>query len=318
MFKVLVALLCVSSIFANSVVFQKFQEFTHKFEKTYSSMEEYLQKFENFKANLIEVLAADTFSGKHTKGITKFSDLSKAEFKAQYLTLKKAPSGFCDQAKKATFLRVEAPESLDWRAKGKVSPVKDQGQCGSCWAFSTIAFLESQWLIKNNSAQTFSEQQLVDCDRATDQGCNGGLMHTAFAYIQEKGIEGDDKYPYRARDQRCAYNAASVKAHDSNVQCLEDVDVNTLKSTLASVGPLAIAVDANDFQMYDSGILECTGTDLDHGVLLVGYGTENGTPFWIIKNSWGKNWGEHGFVRVSQAEGANCAVGAYVSTATLN
>jgi len=317
MFKVLVALLCISSIFAHNVVFQKFQEFTHKFEKTYSSMEEYLQKFENFKNNLIEVLAADTFSGKHTKGITKFSDLSKAEFKAKYLTLKKTPNGFCDSVKKG-FLNAEFPDSLDWRAKGKVSPIKDQKECGSCWAFSTVAFLESQWLIKNNAVQTFSEQQLVDCDKVSDQGCNGGLMHTALAYIQQKGLEGDDKYPYRGVDQRCQYNVANVKTHDSNIKCLEDVDNDTLKSTLATVGPLAIAVDASDFQMYDSGILECTGTDLDHGVLLVGYGTEDSTPFWIIKNSWGTNWGEQGFVRVSQAYGANCAVGGYVATAQLS
>jgi C1A family cysteine protease len=316
MFKqAIIALLCITMITADeSILFKRFVEFTHKFNKVYSSMEEFTRKFEVFKTNLLEVLAADSFSGSHTKGITKFSDLTKAEFKAQYLTLKtKSPNSWCQSSSK--FLAAATADAeVDWRTKGGVSPVKDQGQCGSCWAFSTIAFLESQSLIKNKKAVTFSEQQLVDCDHNGDQGCNGGLMQTALQYIQASGIESDTHYPYTAQDDSCAYSKSDVVATVSNINCYEDVSVQQLQTYLTTVGPLAIAVDANDFQSYDSGILECTETQLDHGVLLVGY-TANS---WIIKNSWGKNWGEAGFVRVSNVEGQNCAVGAYVATATLN
>ena len=314
MFKVIFALLLISLVAADqSIVFKRFVEFTHKYDKVYSSMEEFQAKFEVFKQNLIEVLANDDFSGNHTMGITKFSDLTKAEFRSQYLTLKVEPNSWCQPANKFMAALEEPVNDLDWRTKGGVSPVKDQGQCGSCWAFSTIAFLESQSLIRNQKAVTYSEQQLVDCDHLGDQGCNGGLMQTAFKYIQGAGIESDGSYPYRARGQTCAYKKTSVIATVSDIHCYEGVSNAQLQSYLASVGPLSIAVDADAFQMYDSGVLDCTGSQLDHGVLLVGFTADT----WIIKNSWGKNWGEQGFVRVKNTKGHNCAVGAYVATATL-
>ena len=155
-----------------------------------------------------------------TVGITKFMDLSKAEFKSQYLTLQ-TPNGWCRNG--ASFLSADeaAPASVDWRTQGGVSPVKDQGQCGSCWAFSTIAYLESQSLIKNQKAVTYSEQQLVDCDTDSDQGCNGGLMQTAMNYIVSQGIESDSTYPYQAEDQSCQYNKSKVIASASGVNCYE-------------------------------------------------------------------------------------------------
>jgi len=275
-------------------------------------MEEFNSKFEVFKANLMEVLAADEFSGSHTMGITKFSDLTKAEFRAQYLTLR-TPNSWCQSGDKFLAASEELADSLDWRTKGGVSPVKDQGQCGSCWAFSTIAYLESQSLIKNQKAVTYSEQQLVDCDDLGDQGCNGGLMQTAMEYIQANGIESDKDYPYKARDQTCKYDKTKSIATVSAINCYENVSNAQIQSYLTSVGPLSIAVDADAFQMYDSGVLDCTGSQLDHGVLLVGYTADT----WIIKNSWGKNWGEAGFVRTQNTKGHNCAVGAYVVTATL-
>jgi len=244
--------------------------------------------------------------------------MTKQEFRAKYLTLKHK-AGWCQNTSRLSFLVEESaiPDSLDYRTNGKVSAIKDQGQCGSCWAFSTVAFLESQTLIKNNKGQTFSEQQLVDCDKVSDQGCNGGLMQTAFDYIQQKGLESDSKYPYKAKDQACKYDASSVVAKVKNVQCYEDQTATQVKQYLNSVGPLAIAVDATDFQSYDSGILSCSAYGLDHGVLLVGYGNENGQDFWIVKNSWGKNWGESGFIRVSANKGEDCMIGAYISVADL-
>ena len=295
----------------DSIVFKRFIEFTHKYDKVYGSMEEFQSRFEIFKANLIEILENDDFTGEHTMGITKFSDLSKEEFAKQYLTLR-APNGWCRSEKFLQTLEA-APTEIDWRQKGGVSPVKDQGQCGSCWAFSTIGFLEAQSLIKNKKAVTYSEQQLVDCDNLGDMGCNGGLMQTAMQYIQSKGIESDSTYPYTARDGTCKYKQPSTIATVSDINCYENVSTATIQSYTATVGPLSIAVDASSFQSYSSGILDCRGTSLNHGVLLVGY-TQN---YWIVKNSWGKNWGEQGFVRVNNQTGKNCGIGTYIVTATL-
>jgi len=277
-------------------------------------MEEFQQKFEVFKANLLEIAAADDFSGLHTKRITKFSDLTKEEFRKQFLTLKVESPGWCQQGKKFLHEEVSSVTDFDWRTQGGVSPVKDQGQCGSCWAFSTVAFLESQSLIKNKKAVTYSEQQLVDCDHNGDEGCNGGLMHTALQYIQGAGIESDTKYPYAARTEWfCWYNKSDVIATVSDINCYENISNAQLQNYVTSVGPISIAVDASDFQSYDSGILDCPYSQLNHGVLLVGFTANT----WIIKNSWGKNWGESGFVRVQNTKGHNCGVGEYAVTATL-
>jgi len=313
---VILALLCITLISADSsIVFQKFMEFTQTYNKVYSSLEEFQQRFTAFKANLLEVAAADEFDGKHTIGITQFSDLTSEEFAAQYLTLKVEPNSWCKPGLK--FLEAEATEPIiddfDWRTQNGVSPVKDQGRCGSCWAFSTVAFLESQSLIKNKKAVTYSEQQLVDCDHNGDHGCNGGLMQTAFKYIQTAGIESDSQYPYKGQDSLCKYNKASAVATVTDVHCYENVQNAQVQSYLTSVGPLAIAVDASKFQLYKGGVLDCFFGVLNHGVLLVGFTADT----WIIKNSWGTRWGEAGFVRVKNTAGHNCGVGNYVVTATL-
>ncbi len=307
----ILAILCLAVVSANeSIVFKKFMEFTRKYNKVYGSMEEFKKRYQNFQDSLIEVVENDDFSGDHTIGITKFSDLTKAEFRAKYLTLKMQENSWCQ---KEINIVAKAPESLDWRSKGGVSPIKNQGDCGSCWAFSTIGFLESQSLIVNKKSEIYSEQQLVDCDHNGDEGCNGGLMQTALKYIQQKGIETEKNYPYHAKDQKCKYKKADVVHTVSDVKCFEKISNADLQSMVATVGPLAIAVDADSFMSYSSGVLKCKGKQLNHGVLLVGY-----TPTtWIIKNSWGKDWGEKGFVRVHNTNRNNCGVGLYVATATL-
>jgi len=310
-------------VFAHSMdqtVFKKFTDFVAKYNKNYGTIEEFNMRYQNFASNLAEIIAADSFLGtEHKKAITKFSDMTKAEFKAQYLTLQYNKSnGWCDQLKNKHSHKA-VPAEKDYRAEGKVTAIKDQGQCGSCWAFSAVAFLESQNLIKGGKTATYSEQQLVDCDTdSTNQGCNGGLMHTALQYFQKQGAEDDGNYPYTASDDTCAYNKQFVVAHVSAVNCYETVEDDTIKQYLNDVGPLSIAVAADDFQTYDSGVLDCYYTQLNHGVLLVGYGTDAGKDYWIVKNSWGANWGEEGFVRVSTDASANCGIGQYIATATLN
>jgi len=142
-------------------------------------------------------------------------------------------------------------------------------------------------------------------------------MHTALKYFASKGAEDDKRYPYTARGGVCAYNPAFVIAKVANVKCLENATVDQMKQMINEVGPLSIAVAANDFQSYGKGVLSCRYSGLNHGVLLLGYGVEGATPYWIVKNSWGKNWGETGFVRVNQAAGKNCGIGAYIATADL-
>jgi C1A family cysteine protease len=308
MFKVLFALLCITLVAADEkVIFQKFMKFTREYQKVYGSVEEFNSRYQIFKQNLMDLLTED-YDGTH--GVTKFSDMTAEEFEKTMLTLQ-TPNGWCKPGLELT--SAKADTSLDWRTKGGVSPVKDQGNCGSCWAFSAVAYLESQALIKKQSNATFSEQQLVDCDHLGDQGCNGGLMQTALQYFQQNGVESDKAYPYTARGGQCKYNKGSVVANVSNIKCYEGVNNATVQGYLTTAGPLSIAVDATSFQTYRGGVLNCRFSRLNHGVLLVGYTQDT----WIIKNSWGKNWGEQGFVRVSNVAGSNCGVGAYVVTADL-
>jgi len=297
-------------------------EFTKKYEKVYSSIEEFQMRYDNFRHNLIHVISADNFEGTHTVGITKFSDMSEKEFKDTYLTLKSTPNGFCAEKLDGMRFLSTAPDSLDWVAQKKVSQIKDQGSCGSCWAFSTVGYLESLFLMRNQTLD-FSEQQLVDCDRASvDQGCNGGLMHTALNYVSKSGIERGTDYPYRGVNQQCKYDQTKVSLKTvGNIKCFENLSDDAIIELLQQ-GPVSIAVDATSFQTYRSGILKCNGYQMNHAVLLVGYGVENGQKFWKIKNSWGTNWGEQGYVRVLNSDGSDkakssCLVGGYLVTAEL-
>jgi len=201
-----------------------------------------------------------------------------------------------------TVLKTEAPASVDWRTSGAVTPVKDQGQCGSCWAFSATGSIEGAYAIANKKLVSFSEQQLVDC--STDQGnmgCNGGLMDYAFTYAESAKLETESDYPYTAMDGDCDYQATKGKLE---LKGFQDVTPNSPAQLEAAValGPVSVAIEADTsvFQSYTSGIIssaEC-GTNLDHGVLVVGYGTEGKKAYWILKNSWGAQWGEDGYFRI--------------------
>jgi C1A family cysteine protease len=192
-------------------------------------------------------------------------------------------------ANEVKILNTEAlPTEVDWRKGGAVTPVKDQGQCGSCWAFSTVGALEGASFTQKKVLTSFSESQLVDCSgKYGNQGCNGGLMDNAFKYVEKRGITTEAKYPYHPVKGKCHYK------HDDNsvyVKSFTDVakaDVDQLAAAVA-VAPVSIAVDANNFQFYSSGIFKDCKKSLDHGVTLVGYTADA----WIVKNSWGEGWGE--------------------------
>lgn len=325
--KVLIAIVAIISVAAfepnhekESYIFSKFQAFLKEHGKSYNTIEEYTARFNVFKSNYEKIELFGAKAGRsHTVGITKFFDLTKQEFRNTYLTLKVS---LLDQlkAKSGKFLAKTnaAPASKDWRKEGAVGPVKDQGQCGSCWAFSTVANLEGIYQIHNQKSIVLSEQSLVDCDKV-DSGCNGGLMENSLAFVRDNGIALSSAYPYHARDQRCQSFTPAMKVTGFTFAPSEDEQA--IKTMLAETGPLSIAVNAEPFQFYSGGILdadeyECDPQELNHGVALVGYGSENGQEYWIVRNSWGKNWGEAGYIRVALGKGV-CGVNTYVITGDL-
>jgi len=252
-------------------------------------------RFQNYKSNDAKIQDHNLIMGRHySVAHNKFSDLTQEEFKAMYLGTFQQK-----EQKNSQFLigHESQADSIDWVAKGAVSPVKDQGQCGSCWAFSTVGALEGLYAIKNGKIQTFSEQALVDCSDNGNEGCNGGLMDQAFEWVETHGIPTEDAYPYKAVDQTCKSFTSAFK--DTG---FVDVPQNSADQLVAALNiqPVAVAINAESwhFQFYSGGVMtfDCA-TDLDHGVLAVGYGTDNGKTFWKLKNSWGTGWGEKGYFR---------------------
>jgi len=217
------------------------------------------------------------------------------------------------------------PAKFDWRPSGVVTPVKDQAQCGSCWAFSVTENIESVWMIKQNikvaDFKPLAPQQIVDCD-TSDEGCNGGFPATAYQYIESAGgLETEAAYPYKAVDGSCAFNKADVESTISNFKyATTKGDETTLKTNLATVSPLSICVDAANWQDYSSGVMGawecCWFCQLDHCVQLVGYDTTASTPFYIVRNSWASDWGEQGFIRLAMGDNA-CGLTDYATTSIV-
>ncbi|CAH1994094.1 unnamed protein product [Acanthoscelides obtectus] len=216
---------------------------------------------------------------------------------------------------------VKLPEEVDWRQHGAVTPVKDQGHCGSCWSFSATGALEGQHYRKTGKLVSLSEQNLVDCStKFGNNGCNGGLMDNAFRYIKaNKGIDTEEAYPYDGKDEKCHYNPSESGATDkdflTNVRRQKRSAVSlyrkyscTLWSCLNETCPLRLS------GIYSSLDCKCSSTELDHGVLAVGYGTdENGQDYWLIKNSWGPNWGDEGYIKIARNRNNMCGVATQAS-----
>ncbi|KAK7605217.1 hypothetical protein V9T40_007075 [Parthenolecanium corni] len=210
---------------------------------------------------------------------------------------------------------VTVPDVIDWRQSGAVTPVKNQGQCGSCWAFSTTGSLEGQHFRKTGKLVSLSEQNLIDCStNFGNSGCEGGMMDSSFSYIKaNKGIDTEKSYPYEAKEDICRYNPAVSGATDTGFVHIPEGDEEKLKIAVATVGPVSVAIDASQvsFQFYSSGVYyerRCDPTELDHAVLVVGYGTENGQDYWLVKNSWGRSWGDAGYIKMARNMNNNCGI----------
>lgn len=233
-------------------------------------------------------------------GHNRFSGWSPSEFRRMMGFRSILPRG---EARIAHVENTTLPSVVDWRTEGVVNPIKDQGQCGSCWAFSVIGALESKLAIKSGKLESLSEQQLVDCDTGSS-GCSGGWMDQAFDWIESKGgVCLESAYPYMAYDQSCAVSCPL--APGTNIVGHMDVapfSDNALMEALVDQ-PVSIAIEADQrsFQLYASGVFTgVCGTTLDHGVVLVGYGSENNEDYYILRNSWGTSWGEDGYMRIAR------------------
>jgi C1A family cysteine protease len=251
-----------------------------------------------FNTNLERIYLHNTFgNASWSMAVNKFADMSPREWRAKYLGLaKNTYANRTYSAVKSSAL----PASVDWTEHGAVTPVKDQGQCGSCWAFSSTGALEGAWFLKNGSLFNVSEQQLVDCSTAQgNEGCNGGLMDDAFQYVIENGLTTEAAYPYTATGPNAC--KAAGKAKVVTASGFTDVVPNSETALMSALTeqPVSVAVEADQgsFQFYSGGVMTAScGTQLDHGVLAVGYGTVGGQDYYKVKNSWGEDWGMKGYI----------------------
>jgi C1A family cysteine protease len=276
----------------------------------YESYQEHTKRFEIFRSNLRYIESHNKIADKDsdvTLAMNHLGDLTREEYLARLNPISQSTKPILLQ--RSNLFRTQdlkVPDSVDWVKEGKVSDVKNQGQCGSCWSFSVTGALESAYAIKYDQMIELSEQQLVDC--STDygnNGCNGGLMDSGFEYVRDHGLTTESNYPYEASDGSCqADNYKSVIKVKSYVDVQPNNEIE-LKKALAKQ-PLSIAIEADQmaFQFYSHGVLKKSkcGTNLDHGVLLVGYGEENGTKFWKVKNSWGPKWGSEGYILLERTD----------------
>jgi C1A family cysteine protease len=295
---------------------KSFLSFQARFKKIYPSETELLERFEIFKENVISIFQHNLEKKEnYTMGINQFTDLTSQEFEKNVIH-----SGFIgstsslrgkSKCSQYSYQQIKVPSSIDWRTLGAVTPVKDQGQCGSCWSFSATGAMEGAWSITTGNLVSLSEEQLVDCSkRYGNLGCNGGLMDNAFQYATDNGMCVESDYPYTASTGSSG-SCQSTCDPEVTVKDCADVPANNqlaLKEAV-SFGPVSIAIEADQriFQSYSSGVITSStcGTELDHGVLIVGYGTENGVDYWLVKNSWSTTWGDEGYVKIERSDSTN-------------
>ncbi|KAH8405046.1 hypothetical protein KR222_005636, partial [Zaprionus bogoriensis] len=320
----LVLLVVVQATSLKGVLSRDFQSFRLKHNKTYKDLGEELRRMRIFDENLKTINAHNKrfAAGKESykMGVNEFSDLLPIEFESIMLSSIDTTALLTGTDFVYTPLGniTSIPASVDWREKGAVTPVKNQGQCGSCWAFSTTAVLESHHIIKTQQQVSLSEQNLVDCTSGApyyNYGCNGGWPSAALRYIKNNGgINTEAAYPYEGVDGSCRFVQNKVGAKVSATATVEDGNESALAVVIAETGPVSVCIDASLFQHYSSGVFNqpsCPG-NINHAVVVVGYGSDNtGGDFWLVKNSWGDTWGENGYIRMARNKNNQCRVASF-------
>ncbi|XP_067950852.1 cathepsin L-like [Watersipora subatra] len=298
-------------------VLTQWELFKRQYGKSYSEDEEQ-SRFQKFSKNFEKIVHhnAEHEKGLHTysMGLNQYSDMDIFEVRMN-LNGYRMPKNHTSSA--STYLPPAAvsslPVTVDWRSKGYVTGVKNQGHCGSCWAFSTTGSLEGQHYAKTKKLVSLSEQNLVDCS-TRNNGCNGGNMGLAVDYIiSNKGIDTEASYPYTGKQGTCKFDPKSVGATATGYVKVRSGNEAALMSAVANIGPVSVAIDAShdSFQSYSSGVYSetgCSSYNLDHGVLVVGYGTYQGQDYWLVKNSWGPSWGMGGYIMMSRNKGNQCGI----------
>jgi len=300
-----------------------FQNFVRTYGRHYASAAEEQKRFRVFEKNYAFIEAENAKGKSYELGVNEFVDQTPQEFQAGRLGLALPSNGTLwglphlgtDEYSGKPLLN-----ELDWSQRGAVTAPKNQAQCGSCWAFSTTGALEGAWKIATGRLMSLSEQQFVDCAKSAGNGCSGGSMPAAFDWAEKHAICSESSYPYTARDGRCVQQSCTDSIPAGAVLGYKDVRHNDERALMEAVSkqPVSVAIEADQaaFQLYTRGILtKRCGDSLDHGVLLVGFGTENGVDYWKVKNSWGVGWGEGGYVRFERGMGqaGECGINSMAS-----
>lgn len=322
----------LAAITYRDVLSEEWNEFKTKYNKSYPEPTEDQMRFKIFLENKHKIAThnrrAANGERSYTLGLNKYADMSHREFvttmngydpKLKHNKSQPLTHDFDTELKKlGQEPNFELPKSVDWRQHGYVSPVKDQGHCGSCWAFSSTGALEGQHFRKTGDLISLSEQNLVDCSKKYgNMGCDGGLMANAFTYIRENhGVDTENSYPYVAHDDTCHFKKNRVGADDKGYIEIPSGNEKKLTQALALKGPISIAIDASQesFRLYNGGVYDeplCGNGEenLDHGVLAVGYGTDpvHG-DYYLVKNSWSETWGQSGYIKMARNKDNQCGI----------
>jgi len=315
---VLVACASAASIF-DVTLDSHWENFKTVHMKNYASNKEETLRRLTWESNLryVNQHNAEAEAGQHTYTLrmNKYGDMTSEEFGQMYNGYNMTKAMKSRKGLKHKMTLSNRPDSVDWRKEGYVTPVKDQGQCGSCWSFSAIAALEGQHFKQTGKLVSLSEQNLVDCSGSYgNMGCNGGLMDQAFQYIKDNnGIDTEASYPYTARDGKCVFKPENVGATDTGFVDITAGSEEELTDAIANIGPISVAIDAShiSFQLYHKGIYNekrCSSSQLDHGVTAVGYGSDSTGDFYIVKNSWASGWGDEGYIMMSRNKNNQCGI----------
>ncbi|XP_044263713.1 procathepsin L-like [Tribolium madens] len=323
-----------SASFSNEFVEEKWENFKKTHERSYVNVKEEAFRKQIFQKKLERIEEHNERFNKgletYTMGINMFADMTPEEMRPythgliEPAVMPKPLIEIKSRADLGLNDSVQFPASFDWRDKGMVSDVKNQGGCGSCWAFSSTGAIESQVKIAKgaNTDISVSEQQLVDCDTAAD-GCSGGWMTDAFTYVEQTGgIDSEASYPYHGVNEKCHFMSDKVAAKLKGYAYLTGPDENILADMVSSKGPISVAFDAEgDFGSYSGGVYynpNCATNKFTHAVLIVGYGNENGQDYWLVKNSWGGSWGDHGYFKIARNRDNHCGIASKASYPLLS